>query len=46
MLLDCFGLGWEAFFHTYLALQEKAVAAPNFAEAMEACRAGRDPQWG
>ena len=29
-----------------LALQEKAVAAPDFAENMEACRAGRDPQWG
>ena len=45
MLLDCFDLGWEAFFHKYLVLQEEAVAAPDFAEAMEAYRAGRDPQW-
>ena len=46
MLLDCFDLGWEAFFHKYLVLQEKAVAAPDFAQAMDAYRAGRDPQWG
>ena len=46
MLLDCFDLGWETFFHKYLVLQEKAMAAPDFAEAMEACRACRDPQWG
>ena len=46
MLLDCFDLGWEAFFHKYLALQEQAVASPDFAEAMDAFRAGRDPQWG
>ena len=45
MLLDCFDLGWEAFFHKYLVLQEKAVTIPDFAETMEACRAGRDPQW-
>ena len=45
MLLDCFDLGWEAFFRKYLVLQEKAVAAPDFAEAMDAYRAGRDPQW-
>ena len=46
LLLDCFDLGWEAFFRKYLVLQEKAVAAPDFAEAMDAYRAGRDPQWG
>ena len=46
MLLDCFDLGWEAFFHKYLKLQQGAVAAPDFAEAMEAYRAGRDPRWG
>ena len=46
MLLDCFDLGWEAFFHKYLVLQEKTMAAPDFAEAMDAYRAGRDPQWG
>ena len=45
MLLDCFDLGWEAFFHKYLMLQGKAVAAPDFAEAMEAYREGRDPRW-
>ena len=46
ILLDCFDLGWDAFFHKYLVLQEKAVAAPDFAEAMAAYRAGRDPRWG
>jgi len=45
MLLDCFDLGWEAFFNKYLKLQQKAVAAPDFAEAMEAYRTGRDPRW-
>ncbi len=45
MLLDCFDLGWEAFFHKYLVLQGNAVAAPDFAEAMEAYREGRDPRW-
>jgi enoyl-CoA hydratase/carnithine racemase len=45
MLLDCFDLGWEAFFRKYLTLQEKAVATPDFAEAMDAYRTGRDPQW-
>ncbi len=45
MLTDCFDLGWEPFFRKYLALQELAVAAPDFAEAMEAYRAGRDPRW-
>ena len=45
MLFDCFDLGWEAFFHKYLVLQEKAMAAPDFVEAMDAYRAGRDPQW-
>ncbi len=45
MLLDCFDLGWEAFFHKYLVLQNRAVAAPDFAEAMAAYRAGRDPRW-
>ena len=45
MLLDCFDLGWEGFFHKYLVLQNKAMAAPDFAEAMEAYLAGRDPRW-
>lgn len=45
MLLDCFDLGWEAFFHKYLVLQGKAMAAPDFAEAMEAYRQGREPRW-
>ena len=45
MLAGCFDLGWEAFFHKYLVLQEKAVAAPDFAEAMDAYKAGRNPRW-
>ena len=45
MLLDCFDLGWDGFFHKYLVLQNKAMAAPDFAEAMEAYRASRDPRW-
>ena len=45
MLLDCFDLGWDAFFHKYLVLQERAVSAPDFAEAMAAYREGRDPRW-
>ena len=46
LLLDCFDLGWDAFFHKYLVLQEKVVAAPDFVEAMEAYRASREPQSG
>ena len=45
MLFDCFDLGWGAFFHKYLVLQEKATAAPDFAEAVDAYRPGRDPHW-
>ena len=45
MLLECFDLGWDAFFQKYLAMQNQATAAPDFAEAMEAYRAGRDPRW-
>ena len=41
LLLDCFDLGWDAFFHKYLVLQERVVAAPDFGEAMEAYLAGR-----
>ena len=41
LLLDCFDLGWDAFFHKYLVLQESVVAAPDFGEAMEAYLAGR-----
>lgn len=41
LLLDCFDLGWDAFFHKYLILQERVVAAPDFAKAMEAYRASR-----
>ena len=44
LLLDCFDLGWDAFFHKYLVLQERVVAAPDFGEAMEAYLAGRKPQ--
>ena len=46
MLLECFDLGWDAFFRKYLVLQERAVASPDFAQAMAAYRTGRDPQWG
>ena len=46
LLLDCFDLGWDAFYHKYLVLQEKVVAAPDFAEAMEAYRGSREPKWG
>ena len=45
MLVDCFDLGWDAFFHKYLVEQGKALATPDFAEAMAAYRAGRDPRW-
>ena len=45
MLLDCFDLGWEAFLHKYLTLQGRAMAAPDFAEAMTAYGEGRDPDW-
>ena len=44
LLLDCFDLGWDAFFHKYLVLQERVVAAPDFGEAMEAYLTGRKPQ--
>ena len=44
LLLDCFDLGWDAFFHKYLVLQERVVAAPDFGEAMEAYLAGRKAQ--
>ena len=45
LLVDCFDLGWDAFFRKYLVLQGNAVAGPDFAEGMEAYRAGRDPIW-
>ena len=45
MLVDCFDIGWDAFFRKYLSLQEKVIASPDFAEAMAAYRAGRDPNW-
>ncbi len=45
MIRDCFDLGWEEFFSLYRSMQEKAVAAPDFTEAMEAYRAGREPRW-
>ena len=44
LLLDCFDLGWDAFFQKYLVLQERVVAAPDFGEAMEAYLAGRRAQ--
>lgn len=45
LLLDCFDLGWEDFFKKYLALQEEAMAAPDYHEARDAYRNGRDPKW-
>jgi len=45
MLVDCFDIGWDAFFRKYLLRQEKAIASPDFAEAMTAYREGRDPIW-
>ena len=44
LLLDCFDLGWDAFFQKYLVLQETVVAAPDFGEAMDAYRSSRTPQ--
>lgn len=45
LLLDCFDLGWEGFFHKYLALQEQAMTAPDFEEARDAYRNDREPKW-
>ena len=45
LLLDCFDLGWDSFFHKYQVLQAKATGSPDFAEAMAAYKEGRDPQW-
>ncbi len=45
MLADCFDIGWDAFFRKYLVRQEQLIGGPDFAEAMTAYRAGRDPVW-
>ena len=45
MLLECFDMGFDDFFAKYLDLQEKATAADDFAEAMDAYREDRPPIW-
>jgi len=45
MLLECFDMGFDAFFAKYLDLQEKATADDDFTEAMEAYREDRPPVW-
>jgi len=46
MLLDCFDLGYDAFYEKYLDRQRRSVEAPDFAEAMAAYREDRPPRWG
>ena len=45
MLLECFDMGFDAFFAKYLDLQEKATASDDFTEAMDAYREDRPPVW-
>ncbi len=45
MLLDCFDLGFDAFFEKYLRRQQLAMDAPDFAEAMTAYNENRQPKW-
>lgn len=45
MLVECFDMGFDAFFAKYLDLQERATAADDFSEAMEAYRESRPPVW-
>ncbi len=45
MLLECFDMGFDAFFAKYLDLQEKATASDDFTEAMNAYREDRAPVW-
>ena len=45
MLLECFDMGFDAFFAKYLDLQDKATASDDFAEAMQAYREDRTPVW-
>lgn len=45
MLLDCFDMGFDAFFKQYLERQQRAMDAPDFAEAMQAYKENRQPNW-
>ena len=45
MLLDCFDMGFDAFFEKYLDRQQQAMDAPDFAEAMTAYKENRQPKW-
>jgi len=45
MLLDCFDLGFDAFFTKYLNLQKRSTNAADFTEAMAAYREDRPPVW-
>lgn len=45
LLLDCFDLGYDAFFKKYLELQSKAMQTADFAEAMTAYHENRTPNW-
>jgi enoyl-CoA hydratase/carnithine racemase len=42
---QCFDLGYDAFLEYYTGLQTQAFASKDFAEAMSAYRAKRDPVW-
>jgi enoyl-CoA hydratase/carnithine racemase len=46
MLLECFDLGYDAFFEKYLELQKRSTDAADFAEAMAAYHEDRPPVWG
>ena len=45
MLLECFDMGFDAFFAKYIDLQERATASADFTEAMNAYREDRPPVW-
>jgi len=45
MLLDCFDMGFDAFFEKYLRRQHIALSDPDFAEAMQAYKENRPPSW-
>ena len=45
MLLECFDMGFDAFFAKYLERQQRAMDAPDFAEAMTAYKENRPPRW-
>jgi enoyl-CoA hydratase/carnithine racemase len=45
MLLDCFDMGFDAFFEKYLLRQQRALDDPDFTEAMAAYNEKRQPKW-